>query len=249
MVNLGNMKYEITSLREVDSTNSYALKNINSFKDRTVIYSLRQTNGRGRYNRHWVNDDTDNLYVSFVFKPDDILTYPLANLTQYLSVIVCRLLKNEFDIESNIKWPNDILVDGHKISGILAETHMKNNQIEAIVLGLGLNVNLKEETVKEIDQKATSLNILKHKNFDVDDILNKLCNLFFNDYDEFIKKGFSFIKEEYISSSNLIDKEITLRGVNETKNYTVKTIDNEGFLTVKDKDNNEYTIMTGDVLC
>ncbi|MBQ3642193.1 hypothetical protein II906_09775, partial [bacterium] len=92
------MKYETITLKEVDSTNSYALKNIASFDDCSVIYSLRQTNGRGRYNRHWVNDDTDNLYVSFVFKPKDVSSYPLANLTQYLSVIVCRLLENEFGI-------------------------------------------------------------------------------------------------------------------------------------------------------
>ncbi|MBQ3641902.1 hypothetical protein II906_08280, partial [bacterium] len=148
----------------------------------------------------------------------------------------------------NIKWPNDILVEGHKISGILAETHMENNQIKAIVLGLGLNVNLKQETINSIDQKATSIGAIKHKNFEVAPILNKLCNLFFEDYDEFIKNGFSFIKDEYIAKSNILNKEITLRGINETRNYNVKAINDDGFLTVIDKNNKEYTIMTGDII-
>ena len=179
-------KYSIITLEEVHSTNSYALENILSFDDKTVIFSPHQSLGRGRYNRKWISDNTENLYISFILKPENISNYPFANLTQYLSVILCDLLKQEFNLNPQIKWPNDILINGYKISGILAESYMENNRIKAIVLGLGLNVNLNQETIEKIDQKATSLYVLLNKNFNVENILNKLCDKFFQKYDDFI---------------------------------------------------------------
>ena len=110
--------------------------------------------------------------MSIVLKPVRKEDYPFPNLTQYLSVCVSKVLEKEFGIISNIKWPNDILVDGAKISGILAETGMEKNQISGVVLGLGLNVNLKQETLDLIDQKATSISALKNQNYDSEKIVS-----------------------------------------------------------------------------
>ena len=153
MINSDMSKYSIVTLDEVHSTNSYALENIKFLDDSTVIYTARQLSGRGRYNRKWVCDDSDNIYMSIVLKPENVTSYPFPNLTQYLSVTVCKVLENDFNLKPAIKWPNDILVDECKISGILAESYMENNEVKGIVLGLGLNVNLKKETVEKIDQK------------------------------------------------------------------------------------------------
>ena len=149
MVNLDMSKYTIVTLEEVHSTNSYALEYLQSFEDGTVLYTTHQTSGRGRYNRKWIYDETENLYMSFVLKPSNN-NFPYTNLTQYLSVIVCKVLEENFDIIPCIKWPNDILINGAKISGILAETGMSSGKIDGIVLGLGLNVNLKQETIEKI---------------------------------------------------------------------------------------------------
>ena len=242
-------KYSIITLEEVHSTNSYALENILSFDDKTVIFSLHQTLGRGRYNRKWISDNSENLYLSFVFKPNNISNYPFANLTQYLSVVLCDLLNKDFNLKTQIKWPNDILVDGYKISGILAESYMENNQIKAIVLGLGLNVNLNKNTIELINQKATSLSVLLHKNFNVESILNRLCDMFFENYDEFVLKGFDFIKESYVEKCSFLGKNIIIREFNEEKHYFAKSIDSDGLLTVIDENNMESKIITGDVLC
>ena len=163
MVNLNMSKYTIITLDEAPSTNSWALENISCIDDGTVVYTANQTAGRGRYNRKWVCDESDNIYMSLVLKPKKSDNYPYTNLTQYLSVIVCEFLNSEFSINARIKWPNDILVNGAKISGILAEAYTHNNKIEAVILGLGLNVNMKQETLNKIDQKATSISVVTGK--------------------------------------------------------------------------------------
>lgn len=250
MVNRNMSKYTIVTLDEVPSTNSYALENIKFFDDKTVIYSPHQTLGRGRYNRKWISDNSENLYMSLILKPENIISYPFINLTQYLSVILCNFLKQEFNINSQVKWPNDILVNGEKISGILAESYIEENKINAVVLGLGLNVNLSKNTLDMIDQKATSVSVLNNgQYYDSETILRKLMDSFFENYDEFVQKGFNFIKNSYISKCGFLGNKITIKEANEKKEYYAKSIDDDGLLIVNDEFNNECKIITGDILC
>ncbi len=242
-------KYTIVTLEEVHSTNSYALEFLPSFDDKTVVYTSHQTLGRGRYDRKWICDDSENLYMSIVLKPEKNQNYPFPNLTQYLSVSVCKVLEKEFDIHPNIKWPNDILVNGAKISGILAETGMLNNQISGVVLGLGLNVNLKQDTLSTIDQNATSISVLKNQNYDSEKIARTICDEFFAHYEEFVNGGFEYIKDEYIQRCAFLGKNITIREAEERKQYFAKSIDNEGLLLAIDEQDRECRIITGDVLC
>ena len=248
MVNIDMSKYTIVALEEVHSTNSYALEYLSSFDDRTVIYTPHQHCGRGRYNRKWICDDTENLYMSIVLKPEK-KSFPFPNLTQYLSVILCKVLEEKFGINPSIKWPNDILVDGAKISGILAETGMSNNKIDGVVLGLGLNVNLKQETIDKIDQKATSIFVLKNRNYDIENVAKMICEKFFSEYEKFIDSGFGYIKDEYIKRCNFLGQKISIREAEEIRNYYAKSIDDDGLLVVLDEQNNECRIITGDVLC
>ena len=85
-------KYTIVTLEEVHSTNSYALEFLPSFEDKTIIFTTHQTLGRVRYDRKWICDDSENLYMSIVLKPEKNQNYPFPNLTQYLSVSVCKVL-------------------------------------------------------------------------------------------------------------------------------------------------------------
>lgn len=249
MVNINMSKYTIITLDEVNSTNSYAIENARFFDNGNVIFTTHQSNGRGRYNRKWICDESENIYMSIVLKPENISNYPYTNLTQYLSVVVCKFLEKEFNLKPQIKWPNDILIDGYKISGILAESYMENNEIKAVVLGFGLNVNLKPETIDLIDQKATSLFVLTGKNYDSEKLARKICDLFFADYDEFIAKGFSFIQEDYKNRCNFLGKNITIRENNEKKQYFAKAIDENGLLIADDEFGSECKIITGDILC
>ena len=249
MVKLVMSKYTIVTLEEVHSTNSYALEFLSSLDDKTVVFTTNQTSGRGRYDRKWICDDTENLYMSIVLKPEKKHDYPYPNLTQYLSVSVCKVLEKNFDIQPDIKWPNDILVNGAKISGILAETGMLNNQINGVVLGIGLNVNLKQGTLNTIDQNATSISVLKNQNYDCEKIARMICDEFFANYEQFVNGGFEYIKDEYIQRCAFLGQNITIREAEERKKYFAKSIDNDGLLVAIDEENKECRIITGDVLC
>ncbi|MBE7704804.1 MAG: biotin--[acetyl-CoA-carboxylase] ligase [Cyanobacteria bacterium SIG29] len=249
MVTNDMSKYTIVTLEEVHSTNSYALEHIRFYEDKNIVFTSHQTSGRGRFDRHWVCDNSENLFMSIILKPENVTNYPFPNLTQYLSVVVCKVLEKEFSLKPSIKWPNDILVENAKISGILAESCVEKNQIIGLVLGLGLNVNMKKETLDKIDQRATSIGVLTEKQYDVEVILRKICDEFFENYDAFIKGGFEYIKTEYINRCGFLGKDILIRESGERKPYFAKSIDDEGLLVAIDELNNECKIITGDVLC
>ena len=117
---------ELLYLKEIDSTNKYAKENLVHIKDRTVIYAGTQTAGRGRLNRKWASNEGDNLYATIVLKPSDEIKEVYSNLTQYLSVILAEVLE-EYNVVPKIKWPNDVRINGKKISGILAECVFEKN--------------------------------------------------------------------------------------------------------------------------
>ena len=149
---------EFCYLEEIDSTNKYAKENIKNLSDMTVVYTYNQTNGRGRLNRKWNNTGYDNIYASIVLKPSSEMKEVYSNLTQYLCVVLAKTFE-EYNVVPKIKWPNDIQINGKKISGILAEGVIEAGRLEGLVLGFGVNLNTKIENLSIINQPATSLDV------------------------------------------------------------------------------------------
>lgn len=240
-------KINIIKLKSVDSTNSYAMQNISNLNDKDVIVADYQFAGKGRQGRKWITDDSKNAYVSIVLKPD-INNYPYLNLTQYLSVVLCQVLEEEYKIEPTIKWPNDILVKGAKISGILCESKTINNKISALVLGVGVNLNMNIETINKIDQNVTSLNLLLNKDIDSECFINIVLEKFFADYDEFTKLGFKYIKNDYIKRCGFLGKHIKIRSNTGIEEYIAVSINDDGTLNVSNKEDNNIKIISGDLI-
>ncbi len=242
------MREQIIILDEVDSTNIYAKSRMTELADCTVIRAKRQTAGRGRLNRKWVDLGNGNLFMSFVLKPSDTFCEVYSNLTQYLSVVLCKVLE-EYGIKTQIKWPNDVLIDGKKIAGILSETVMQGSFFKGLALGIGVNLNAAQKDVELIPDKAvTALNLEINKQVDIDEFFNKLVNKFFENYDEFLSKGFEFIKSEYISRASFLDNEICVQVLNDTKHGVAKSVNDFGEL-VLDDNGKEFVLTIGDILC
>ncbi|MFC1485237.1 biotin--[acetyl-CoA-carboxylase] ligase [bacterium] len=234
---------------EVDSTNIYALKNINNLKDKTVVFADTQTAGKGRNNRRWISGFPNNLYMSVVLKPSYSLeeNFPLFNITQYMAVVVCRLLAL-YQVDASIKWPNDILVNDKKIAGILSETCIQGNELQGMIVGLGVNLNMTNESLSKIDQRAVSLNILLGKSISRDEFLHKLLDLFFFNYNEFLEEGFSCIKDEYKKKAMFLNKHIKINAPSETFYGIAKDIDETGAL-ILETNGRERLINVGDLIC
>ena len=146
----------IIHLEETGSTNDYAKKHISDLDNLTVIYADRQTNGRGRLERKWIDTGEENVYMSIVLKPFEEPNPIYPNFTQYLSVILAMYLEEEYSLKTQIQWPNDVLINGKKIAGILAEATSQGGCFQGLVLGLGVNLNTTPETLVTIDKPATS---------------------------------------------------------------------------------------------
>lgn len=239
-------KYKVKKYNEIESTNTFALTHIDELQDQDVILAKRQISGRGRFNREWISDDSDNLYMTIVLKPFKIDAFPFQNMTQYLALKLCEVLEG-YGVEASLKWPNDVLVKGAKISGILAEGSSHKGKITAIVLGIGVNLNFKYETLTRISQKATSLNMILGKKIDVEDFSKKLLDKFFDDYETFINKGFPLIMESYESKCSFLGQKIKVSSLSEDEFYLAKKINIDGTLTVLDKNNIEIPLTTGDL--
>ena len=244
-------KYNVIHFNSLNSTNTYSLEHFSELKNGDVVVTDVQTSGRGRFDRVWQGASSENLYMTFVIKPEIVDNYPFMNLTQYLSVVINRILNGKYAIMSNIKWPNDILFDGKKISGILAETKIENNLLSGVVLGVGINLNT---SPSKIIPNAISLKEISGKTIDKDEFMTDVLSEFFNNYDEFVKNGFSYIYDEYLRMCHF-NEEIKVGNSykeGEFSVYKFGRLNEDGTLTVSEigkEDNKDIKIVSGDILC
>ena len=239
---------QIIRLEEVDSTNSYAKAHIEDLADCTIVHALRQLAGRGRLNRSWVDLGGDNLFVSLVLKPSNTFNEIYPNLTQYTSVVLCKVFES-YGIHPQIKWPNDVLINGKKISGILSETVMLGKTLKGLVIGIGVNLNSSKNKLLTIpDKVATSLNLEVNKDIDVNEFLDKFLTEFFANYKTFLNEGFINIKDYYINKNCFLNKEISVQVLNEIKSGFAKSINDKGELILETKENKDIVLTIGDIL-
>jgi len=145
-------------LDEIDSSNSEAERRL-ADGDPTPFLALarRQTSGRGRLGRKWSSPDNGNFYGSFAFRPASSPSR-LSAFTLWIAANLCECLNAFCRVRCQVKWPNDLLIDGRKVAGILTEARMDADQTRDLVLGIGLNVNGDPATLPpEVAATATSL--------------------------------------------------------------------------------------------
>ena len=238
---------ELVFLEEVESTNKYAKEHIKNFNDMTLIYTDNQTNGRGRLDRKWSFGGKDNIYASIILKPSDEMKEIYSNLTQYLCVVLAQTFE-EYGVTPTIKWPNDIQINGKKISGILAEGVIENGKLEGLILGFGINLNTKIDFLSKINQPATSLNIETGRFIDKKIFLKKLLEKFCLLYDSFIENGFTFIKNDYIRRAGFLNKNVTVKVFDKEICGIAEDITDNGALILRDENYKKHILLIGDIL-
>ena len=239
-------RYRTIYLNKVDSTNSFALRNIHNLQDRQVIVAEKQTEGHGRLNRKWISHIAGNIYLSLVLKSFHELSH-LANLTQYMSIVISDVLES-YNIEPELKWPNDVLVKSAKIAGILGESHFQGSNLIGYVLGAGINLNMSADDLKGIDQSATSLNLLTGTRVDKDRFLSQLLKRFFRGYNQFLIEGFPSIKKKYSARSSFLGKKIIAVTAKGRTFGIAKEFTDSGALVLLTENGDEKILTTGDII-
>lgn len=239
------MKYYY--LEKVDSTNKFAKDNLSNLDNMSIIYTSNQTNGKGRLGRKWNFQGADNIYATIVIKPETQFKEVYSNLTQYLCVILAQIFE-EYGVNPQIKWPNDIRINSKKISGILAEAIIEKDIVKGLILGFGINLNCKKESLAQINQPATSLNIEIDKTVNKEEFLKKLVENFCLNYDKFINCGFPLIKDYYLAKAEFLNQEISVRVLDKVYTGIAVDITDDGALKLIDNRNNSQTLFIGDIL-
>lgn len=180
----------------IDSTNTWTKKNAETLDPHqlTCVTALEQTAGRGRFLRKWLSPKGQNIYATLFFCVPSGSAY-VINLGQILSLSCIVVLKKR-GFDPKVKWPNDILLDGKKVAGILCETVSFEDQI-GIVLGIGINVNMSNELLETIDQPATSLAQLSGQTWALEQILEPVLKQFLEDLNILQTKGFEPFRSVY----------------------------------------------------
>ncbi len=240
-------RYRIHEFAELDSTNLHALANIQELSDGDVIHAHVQTKGHGRLNRRWISHVPGNLCLSLVLKPGHgaPADLPLAGLSQLLALSVCRAL-DACGTQANLKWPNDVMVEGGKIAGLLAET-VTCGGFTGLVLGLGVNLNLDLETIASIDQPATSLSACTGMPVDVIGFRDGILKDFFSRYDEFLAAGFPLIRSEYLGRCRFIGTHVGVLRGGEAIHGLAHTISAGGALEITTQDGLLRTVELGEM--
>lgn len=237
----------IICYEEVDSTNT-RLKELamQGAVHQTVVTAKRQTAGKGRRGRTWVSDAKENIYMSILLRPKvDPSKAPMLTLVMAYSAAVA--LRNLGYSSVGIKWPNDLVMSGKKLCGILTEMSLSGQQIEYVIIGLGLNVNTKVFP-EDLQGHATSLFLETDKEAECEIIQNEILKVFEKAYERFIaEENLKFLRDEY--HSMLLNRGKEVRVLEPGSEYTAQAIGiNEfGELLVQKNDGTVEAVYAGEV--
>jgi BirA family biotin operon repressor/biotin-[acetyl-CoA-carboxylase] ligase len=189
------MKEHFIDLDCVDSTNEWLKRNAQHLNagELTRVTAKAQSNGRGFRGSTWASPYGLNAYISYYFQIS--AEFDISPISLLAALCIAYTLKI-YGIEGKIKWPNDLLVKGHKIAGVLGEVLQFSGNQRGLILGMGINVNMPSSQLQKIDQPATSLFKETGKQFLVPQFIAKLHLQFFPRLEKFLRFGFQpFIKE------------------------------------------------------
>lgn len=233
---------KILFFEEVDSTNNKAKQIALGENEGTVVISEMQTSGRGRRGREWYSPK-GGVYVSFVLKPN-VSPEKASQLTLVSSLALVETLNSmDNNLNAKIKWPNDILISGKKISGILTELSADVEKINYIVVGVGINLNTEKGILPE---NGTSLKIEMKEEVSIKLFLKSFLEHYDSIYQEYINGKIDLIIERWKNNSDTLGKKVKIIGINETFEGLAKDIDENGALILQTKEK-EIKVYSGDV--
>jgi BirA family biotin operon repressor/biotin-[acetyl-CoA-carboxylase] ligase len=181
----------IVVMDEVDSTNSEAERRLAAGQPTPfAIFAAAQVRGRGRFGRVWHSPDEGNLYASFAFRPR-VDPSRMQLFTLWMGVNLCEVLESFFKIAPAIKWPNDLLVSGRKVGGMLTEARIDADNIRDLIFGVGLNVNAdSSHWPREVARTASTLATITGAKVDINQLAAAVAGRVFGAFNAFIGGGF-----------------------------------------------------------
>ncbi len=233
----------ICSYTSLDSTNdtAYALAEKGA-KEGTVVIAEEQKRGKGRQGRQWISPK-GGMYISCIIRPD-IEPREVAKVTLVTAVGVCAALREVTRLPVMIKWPNDIMIGGKKVSGILTEMKAEQDRVQFVIVGIGINVSA---PARLLPKGATSLS--RAAKTPVPKVLTAKKVLEYCEYYImlFKKRGFEPVRDEWRLFSATLGKQITIHCHDEKLEGEALDVDKDGALVLRMDNGFQRRILSGDV--
>lgn len=216
----------------------------------TVVIADRQTGGRGRLDHKWISPPESNLYISILFRPE-IAASDAPLFTLIASIALKELIEKIGIAEAKIKWPNDILISGKKVAGVLTEMRPRREVVDFIVVGIGVNINMSRDDINNqmgnVSHIATSIRENLGKGIERAKFTTDLLLELEKWHQIFLSKGKSAILREWTLRWEDLDKRVSVATQDREYEGTAIGINDKGFLMVK-LDNGEIEqVLSGDV--
>jgi len=239
--------HKIVHYFRTESTNRVALQlDEQNGPHGTVVLAEEQTAGRGRLGRSWYSEKSKGIYASIVLRPP-LSPAAAPILTLLAGVATCRAIRSATGLDTDIRWPNDLLVNGRKVCGILTEMKAEVDRLHMVVLGIGINVN-HSSMPEELQQIATSLALQGGRRYSRLQILAELLRDVERYYHLLLKEGNAAIVREWSSvSSYAHGKRIQVK--TSADNYTGVTtgLDVSGALKILRDDGRQELLVAGEI--
>jgi len=215
-------------------------------REGTVIVAGAQTRGRGRLGREWISPG-GGLWFSIILRPR-VSPRDAPKLTLMMSVAVAKTLNRLFDLGAEIKWPNDVLVNGKKVCGILTETSTKGESLNFAVVGVGLNANFSlHDFPADLRGSSTTLKVELKREIERETLLRSLLEETEHYYNMFTQGRFHAILTEWKRFSQFLGSYVRVTSFDEKFEGWATDIDENGALIVKLRDKTTRKVVSGDV--
>ncbi|MBM7615981.1 biotin--[acetyl-CoA-carboxylase] ligase [Alkaliphilus hydrothermalis] len=246
MLDTEEIGHHIIYFDSIKSTNTYAKEIAHETPHGVVIIGNEQTEGRGRMGRGWTSPKGKGIFMSIILKPQ-IPPTEGAKMTQIAAAATCLGIRSITSLDVLIKWPNDVIINGKKVCGILTEMSGELNQVAYIIVGIGINVNT-EEFPEDLREKGTSLLIEGKKHYSRKEMIVAILNEFEKLYQDYIKSGSLQSTIEICKKySAMLGKEIRI--IQGNKETIAKAVDitEEGLLKIAQEGGKEDLVFSGEV--
>jgi BirA family biotin operon repressor/biotin-[acetyl-CoA-carboxylase] ligase len=241
----GNFHY----FPELDSTNIYARQLAeNGAREGEIVIAEAQTQGRGRLGRRWQSPPFANLYFSVILRPQ-LPPAHAPQITLMAAVALAETVESFIRQSSTIKWPNDILVGGKKLAGILTEAACDSERLHYVILGVGVNLNYRLAAMPdEIRARATSVAELNGKSVSRESFLRRLIHDLDRCYGELEEAGFSSLAPRWEAHFGLRGQRVRVENFDQNVTGWARGIDRDGALLVEDELGAVKRVIAGDVI-
>ncbi|AIY05730.1 biotin operon repressor/biotin synthetase [Planococcus sp. PAMC 21323] len=215
--------------------------------DGTVVLTETQTAGRGRMARKWDSAAKKGVWMSIILRPN-VAPQKAPQFTLVTAVAIVRAIEEVTKLQPKIKWPNDILLDGKKCTGILTELQSDADGIQALIIGIGLNVNQeKEDFDVEVQEIATSLRMADGETINRQKLVQSVLYYMELYTQMYIDEGFGMLKILWESYSTTIGHPVRARMTNHTLEGIAEGITDEGVLQLRTSDGKLHGIYSADI--